>query len=287
MSGLQFKIDQDFEYGVEITLDSRLNAGSLILLEPARDGLSGIPTQLVNYAADTAETITGSEIDTVDIQNNIGLIAGAFVERTAKGGIHGVFPQTVASMPSRANFSALLPDALKNYLSANKSHQFYIAVSGVVTRNIGDGSASMALAGLNTVDDVSGTLTQLTPAVFQSQASKSVAGGRYNVSGTLGRTLTSTPQTPWMIDVAQSSLTWTSEPSAGTIRDSLFLMGASSSTLANQQGRPCWVLYSMYVEDLTISGQTYAQAHAKSQAVYDSRFGTGGIYAGDTWTIPV
>lgn len=286
MSGLQFKIDQDFEYGVEITLDSRLNTGSLILLEPARDGLSGIPTQLVNYAADTAETITGSEINTVAIQDNMGLLSGAFVERTTKGGIHGVFPQTVASMPSRANFSALLPDALKNYLSANKSHQFYIAVCGVITRNVGDGSASMALAGLNTVDDASGTTTQLTPAVFQSQSTKTVAGGRLSVPTTLGRTVTSTPQTPWMIDVAQSSLTWSSEPSAGSIRNDLFLMGASSSNIDNQQGRPCWVLYSMYVEDLTVSGQTYAQAHAKSQAVHDARFSTGGIYAGDTWTTP-
>jgi hypothetical protein len=42
-----------------------------------------------------------------------------------------------------------------------------------------------------------------------------------------------------------------------------------------------WVLYAAYLEDLTVSGRTYAQAHAAFLDDYPTS-----VAAGDTWTAP-
>jgi hypothetical protein len=52
----------------------------------------------------------------------------------------------------------------------------------------------------------------------------------------------------------------------------------------SQQGRR--VLYRAYIEDLTVSGRTYAQVQALDYALWQAAFAPGGRYAGDTFTPP-
>jgi len=40
----------------------------------------------------------------------------------------------------------------------------------------------------------------------------------------------------------------------------------------------------MYLEDLTVSGRTYADVDALDNALYTEAFGAGGAYSGDTYT---
>lgn len=42
------------------------------------------------------------------------------------------------------------------------------------------------------------------------------------------------------------------------------------------------VLYRWYLEDLTVSGRTYAEVLAADYALYQQAFGVGGRYYGDT-----
>lgn len=46
------------------------------------------------------------------------------------------------------------------------------------------------------------------------------------------------------------------------------------------------VTYLAYIEDLTVSGRTYAQVEAINAAAHAAAFGPGGRYAGDSWTNP-
>ena len=283
MSGLQFKIDQEFVYGLDIKGDQRLNDGSLILLEPARDGIAGIPTSLNNYAYESALEIIGQSIDKISIKNNLAS-AGGIAERTAKGGLHGIVPQDLISANPRISLSALLPEALETYFLNNVDHAYYLSLIGVVTRNASaslDGS-DIVLSGIYSGSQGS-SLTQQTPLIYQNKVSTNVTGGYLTAPNLLGRSFAS-PQPAFCVDAAMSSLVLNPKTSDDSIKTDLFCIGQPSSGYPS--GIPSWVFYSLYIEDLTVSGNTYAQANALSQAAYASRFADGGIYANDSWSMP-
>ena len=286
MNGVKFIIDQDFNYGIDVSeTDARLNTGSLILLEPARDNPTGIPTQLTNYAASSALALTGLAVEAITIRNTLASIGG-LVERTAKGALHGIYPPSVASGTPRGVLSGVLPLEVLNYMKANPSHDYYLSLHAVVTKiSTVTGSDGISIAGVNATADPQ-DLTQLTPIIYQNKSTGAVAGGRNAGADTLGRTSTMNYNTPFHVDVAQASLTLNTSTSTQSIREEIFTIGSPSATSGKYAGCPSWALYSLYLEDLTVSGQTYAQASAKSQVIYNSRFGSGGIYSGDTWTIP-
>ncbi len=60
----------------------------------------------------------------------------------------------------------------------------------------------------------------------------------------------------------------------------------SAGADAAYNGHSSRVYYRFYLEDLTISGRTYAQVEALDKAVFDAAFAAGGRYNGDTWTSP-
>lgn len=283
MSGLQFKIDQEFVYGLDVKGDQRLNEGSLILLEPARDGIAGIPASLNNYAYDSALELVGQSIDKISLQNNLAS-AGGIAERTTKGGLHGIVPQNLTSANPRISLSALLPAALEAYFFNHLDHSYYLSLMGVVTRNV---SASFSANDIVLSGIYSGTQgsvnTQQTPLVYQNKSTLNVTGGSTTATGLLGRSF-STAQPAFCVDAAMSSLVLTAKTSNDSIKTDLFCIGQPSSGYLG--GIPSWVFYSLYIEDLTVSGNTYAQANALSQAVYASRFADGGIYANDSWSTP-
>ena len=286
MTGVKFIIDRDFSYGIDVSeTDSRLNAGSLILLEPARDNPAGIPVQLTNYAVGSAQVLTGATVDAVTIRNTLASIGGA-VERTSKGALHGIYPVGVSAGTPRGVLSGILPPAILSYMKANPTHAYYLSMHAVVTKiSTVTGADGITIAGINgTADPQDGS--QLTPIIYQNKSTGAVAGGRNDSANTLGRSSTTNYNQPFHVDVAQSSLILNTSTSTNSVRDEIFTIGSPSATAGRYSGCPSWALYSLYLEDLTISGQTYAEAHAKSQAIYDIRFGAGGVYANDTWTIP-
>lgn len=46
------------------------------------------------------------------------------------------------------------------------------------------------------------------------------------------------------------------------------------------------MLYTLWIEDLTASGRTYAQSSAEGLALMGRGFNEGGEYCGDTFTSP-
>jgi hypothetical protein len=43
-----------------------------------------------------------------------------------------------------------------------------------------------------------------------------------------------------------------------------------------------WAFYRAYIEDLTLSGRTWAEVNAIDYALYQAAFGTDGRFEGDT-----
>jgi len=53
-----------------------------------------------------------------------------------------------------------------------------------------------------------------------------------------------------------------------------------------QGGYFSWIFYRAYMEDLTVSGRTYAQVDAEDLALFTEQFAVGGRYHNDTFTNP-
>lgn len=280
MNGLQFNLDVDFEYGVTVELDQRLNSGSLILLEPARESMVGIPTQLYNFATETSSDLVAEDMSFIQIHNTIEDVAGGYVERTDKGGIHGIYPQGLTSAPSqRACFSARLPQQLENYIKENDDHAYYMSLIARVTKDT-TSEIHAPLAGI--FYPASANAGVQANAIYQLSTTKEIAAGTTGAN-LIGRTASQYHNnTMFIADTAQSSLSLIDSSTLDTSRRDLFTIGSASQNL--YKGFPSWIFYSLYIEDLTVSGQTYAQAHQKSQEAFDLRRDI--YYDNDNWTTP-
>lgn len=287
MSGLKITVDATFKYGISIKDDERVNAGSILLIEPGRDNIAGIPATFKNYAVAEFLANSGKNVATVATLNTLTSNASALVERTAKGGLHAVVPQSGLAANSR--FALLLPKDVLDYCVDHADHKFYMSMIAGITRHptAAAGSGGFTLAGIAAYPD-GAAVSQVPQSInfYQTIASGSVLGGTPN-DKLINRTNVSTPSTAqsWLVDVAKDGLVFTPPVSTSNARGDLITMGARGST-SFINGVASWRFYSIYLEDMTVSGNTYEQCHANSLAMYNKKFGADGKYANDTWTIP-
>lgn len=289
MSGLKIVVPYDFTYGVKTFVDERLNTGSILLLESAKDGGSTVPPSLINHASSEFLANSGLSVDSVALVDTLTGQAGALVQKTAKGAINVNVPVNLAVNASRYRFAAVLPQEILDYCVTNKAHDFYFAMCGVVTRNVEQaGLIGVTLAGINAAPD--GTLTTeatQTLSVCQRQSSKNVQGAPFSATNIIGETASQAPSPVFLADTARSGFTFPVPPTTSNSRGEIFTFGAKSGTnAALTQNQPSGVIYWIYFEDMTVSGRTYEQCHAAQQAYFNKRFGDGGMYAGDTWAAP-
>jgi hypothetical protein len=72
-----------------------------------------------------------------------------------------------------------------------------------------------------------------------------------------------------------------------TLRNTLAMWGALnaySTAMGGSTAAPSFILYRFYLEDLTVSGRSYAEVDAIDYALWQTDFGAGGRFAGDTFT---
>ena len=211
------------------------------------------------------------------------------VQKTTKGAINVNVPANLAVNASRYRFAAVLPQEILDYCVANKSHNFYFAMCGVVTRNLEQSAlVGVTLAGINAAPDGSLTSdTTQTINIFQRQSSKSIKGGPDNASNIIGETASQAPSPVFLADTARSGFTFPVPPTTSNSRGEIFTFGAKSGTNdVFTKNQPSGVVYWIYFEDMTVSGRTYEQCHTAQQAYYEKRFGSGGLYSSDSWTAP-
>lgn len=284
-NGISIVTGVSYTKGFKIPPDVRVHDGTLILIEPARDGVAGIPSQLVNYAAETAEAMVGSAVESLSFADTLNGNAGCLFERTARGGMHGVVRTTAFGVhATRARAAAVLPSSVYEYMRANSGHSFYFGMIGRVTRGSPAGSTgtTYALGGVNTPDFVASGPTRGL-GVIRSVATGNVAGSPGSGSNFIKRRVSSVQ--PYFADIAISS---NSLPEIGTLGagDLDFILFGERVNSSNHVGWPSHIVYTAWLEDLTVSGRDYDAASAEGVAVFTQRFGTDGQYAGDSWTDP-
>lgn len=286
MSGLKITIPTSFtDASLPILRDDPiLTNGSLALIEPAHPAspLAGVPVtgglipNIAHKESAAALSVTDDGLAAVFANNNISGAKG-LIERTSLGGIHGIVSQN----PGLANGDGAtikLPAAIRSYLYAQKSHALYFSIWIRTTRKSADNVSGMFVefgGGNNTqkmaffrADSVVGSGAS-QPNLRNGAPGGSVAPFLLNIAPPAGDSNTTAT-------IPNAGPEW--GPAAGTFNAAV----PSWLTLL-----PSWVFYRMYVEDLTVSGRTYAQVDAIESALYSKHVLTaGGRYFGDTFTSP-
>ncbi|WP_234057918.1 hypothetical protein [Microbacterium sp. NFH-22A-Y] len=213
-----------------------------------------------------------------------GHVAGttSAFERTSKGGLHGIVSQTNITAADQGAY-ILLPSAIRTYLLANLTHNYFVSVWSRITRVAASGSSSLLLAAIqNNASPAANYLVRLhgdAAGVKQNGVGLGSAsllaintlGNDYSEFGASGQvgTVTSSSFNPGMY--------WGSTSKAGA---------SQNSNSGNFNKAPSWIFYRMHLEDLTVSGRTFAQAAIADQAAWTLAFGAGGRFNGDTFTTP-
>lgn len=279
-------------------VDQLESAGSLMLLEPMhplRQWAPGVPahvSKVPNLLADKAAPLIGSTLaadhdPTAASYRLDGVRAAA--ERSAKGGLHVAYSQkhldnidnTAAGFGS-TGLRIDLTDPQKLYIATNYTHEFYMSLWMRVTRG--------APAGVPQVN------------VVQSLAHVTSSTGNWwihhNQTGTIARTGKTSTKWSSITDTGPKFAAGagpynpgnvtTPAASASSVLGYAFQvgnMGTFNSYLEAKQNAPSAVFYRAYLEDLTVSGRTYAEVQAMDNALYERQVLTeGGRYYNDTTT---
>ncbi len=273
-----------------------MNAGSLLYLEPALQNLSAFPTEgdvLRNYARGALSGLTGGGIADANGPGRVaGIAGGVALELTDKGALHGFF--NPAATAGYEGFD-WVPQQLVSYMLAHPTDAYY--VDSMIRQ-----TATPVL--------VSGSGTFQTPFALRDTGRSNVLEGRFyslrfgaNSEDTQDARTEFLPSLSYSADfyAKQSSFgsvmlnalgrdslppSWTDAGGPDGVIEGLLRWTAPTAPGGILQGGTAFVFYSAYMENLTVSGRSWAEVHALRQAQKASAFAEGGRYYGDTWTDP-
>ena len=298
MTGLRLTIPTVF---TDVSLpslrnDPLLSVGSLLLVDathPFRQWPAGVPApgvMLPNIASQEAAALLGASTDAAigaTMYTSAAWVEGTgagqngISERTPKGGLHTVVSKLRGAAACYKQFRP--GTAFAAYFAANATHDYYMGVWHKCTRMsapFGPPQGYPQYTRFGAITGVSANLlsfmqggvqptpTDITP--FQDEAAIAAINNQqcaramcYNINNAA----TSPLVTPLAGD------TWQLGPMWGNL-------GALQVEPSNW---PSGVVYRWYLEDLTVSGRTYAQVSAIDKAEHTKQVMTvGGRYYGDT-----
>ena len=263
--------------------------GSLFLWDAGLNPLSGtpaidatIPNLLSEYTPSTGKSLVLKRGLFSETNHN------AYIRRelTSKGGIHFIVAQaysgaTNVPLHNTLQANAALQEALRsNVMGANPN--LFISMWTRLTRVAPTGS-SVGVSAYTISGATKGN------AAFYKQADESnfvVSAGSTSISHlNKANTDSSTVGLP-----NQNVMNLKGYLGTGVLSDSiarLLIAGFDDpwgGSYANKS--PSVALYRIYVEDLTLSGRTYAEVKAIDDAEFAKAFVSGGRFYGDTWSNP-
>jgi hypothetical protein len=277
------------------TIDSILpEAGALLFLDPSHpyqpwgtwDLNSTSPFNVPNLAYDQAKLMVptgtaatlGASYQKNSVFKNDSL--SSKVERTVKGGLHVTYSQTVGDTTVNENIGLMAGSAINPYLLANKAHSFYFAKWGRITRG--------ALAFDAGTEPHMTTNGNSALPIFYTRPATS-GDTQYPTNATrlnhYGEGVTNTAgkgNTPIFQDLQVSDM------NALAANPALMPVNLSKQGGPNNLKAGSMVFYGFYLEDLTVSGRSYATVDALLKAKYEKDVKTaGGRYYADTFTAPL
>lgn len=265
-----------------VTVDAIESSGSLLLIEPmnsASPWAAGVPangSSVVNLMKDFAGKLgvgnpaVGATIYSSGMSSPVGLL-----ERSGKGGLHGIVSK-LNTPGNGAGFSIDMSDAIKSYLLANQNHKYFASVWRKVTRT---GSIEQFSGVHNASGSTNNNLFIMGADLTRPlDGGATYAGSRVMNRNAVGNSLVNIGANGWVGSVSAPianlfarACSWGRAPG----------VGGATSNVGSQ------VFYRFYLEDLTVSGRTYAEVDALDYAQFDKQVLTqGGRYYGDTHTDP-
>lgn len=259
---------------------------------PWPDGVPASGSTVPNVAATQASALLGvaasAVAGTIDYQGITGTASSkGLVERTVKGGLHGLITQ--AGTPTAGDgMRVRYPAAVLDFLAGNVEDDIYVSLWGYITR-YGDSNISWGALSLNTAPSTAALLYAFGNDGNTYPTTSTRLGFRRAPAGTWKKAAGLAPQ-PFISNIAVARET-------GTVNTGrfgkAFAVGAhgspnepfgGSSAAGNQASG---VVYRAYMEDLTVSGRSYADVDALDLALFNKEVLTaGGRYYADTYTPP-
>lgn len=271
------------------------NGGALVLMD-VNHSLGGLGTESVpadlaripNIAWKQAAALYGSGdrdslallLDRTDGTNFV-------LERTGKKGLHGYQSGDIA-----ANVGAVLrlgptSNAFQDYMYAHLSNKFYLSAWDRVTRvATASGGVFPAFEGVQNTNSSTGSFIAYLDSKSTTDGGQPAADNARRLGAritpgqnSLGNTFRNVAANGWTPGAGLPT-------SAAQVRNQIALWGAVEAYTSYLAGRyaPSFILYRVYLEDLTVSGRTWAQVDAIDKAMFDAAFAAGGKFFGDTFT---
>lgn len=272
------------------------DTGALLLIDPAHSmgawpaGIPATGAALPNVAQTQAMallgTTTAADVQPTITYNNITAVGTAHgkTERTPKGGLHAIASQDPAVQAANGDghVTILLPTPVKQYILTNAvTHTFFLGLWFRTTRAFKTGNQQNWIAGIT--NNVSATGRYLVQIAASGAPGAGSRVGYHDDGGGVGAGLNGVRR----VNVAGVGWSDPANPpgSAGGMLGYLFSAGdygTVNSYLNAKDAAASGVLYRAYLEDLTASGRTYAQAEAADAAAFTAAFASSGRYYGDT-----
>lgn len=266
-----------------LTVDPVESVGSLALIEPQHpitQWASGVPTtgyNAPNLMKDFARSLGIASPETAAVIYNSGMVSPVgLVERSARGGLHGIVSK-VNVPASRSGFKVELSDAIKSYILANPTHKFFSSVWRKVTRP----GVSEAFTGVHNAS--AGTSNYLFLNDCSTDRPLSGAGTKYIGSRSINRNAVGNS----LLNIGVDGFSGTTPASIATLLARACSWGNNPGVPGSATGHASDIFYRFYLEDLTVSGRTYAAVDALDNEQFEKHMMTaGGRYFGDTFTAP-
>lgn len=249
----------------EIRDDPILSSGSLLLMDLGHSMgvFTGIPAD-----ASLLPNIVG---DDAPFRLSGAFPAGTgLIERSGKGGLHVIRSKTISSTVEAA---IRLPTTIKSYLESHLSNRYYFSVWQRVTRAFSTDTARY--------------ITSLASATSPSSNSLLTI----NQNGVYAFSNVNNLDKSSGFDVVGNNIQQVDFDGVnGTVTtlgyDRAVIFGGYGGGVAAGLGGGSQIFYRLYLEDLTVSGRTYAAVKAIDDALYAAAFAEGGKFYGDTYTDP-
>jgi hypothetical protein len=238
-------------------------AGTLWLIDPSWAELpwsAGVPATVPNLAGFTSATVANT-------------VSGGVVERTAKGALHVAAPKSASGNQSVTISEASARDQVVAALTGG--HEVFMCEVYRVTREPDSGFAPTTATAryMGIINTGSGDVGNIRTNSVKAVRGYPAAGVLHEQAGT---SLVGTG-----VQAVMASMTPTSGLTPGTSNAMLVHHNAGAGSPVQSR-----ITYLSLVEDLTVSGRTYAEVAALVNGWVTAEFGSGGRYAGDTWTPP-
>lgn len=279
-----------------VTIDQIESAGSLLLVEPMHPTMqwaAGVPANgasLPNLLWETAAAVYGEGTQT-SLAMTLGYAgmtgATGLVERTSKGGLHGIVSQADAMTEvSGSPYLQMVLDAhFRKWQRLHPTNDLFVSLWGRVTRPYRAGTIGSytGLGGTTILSLRTGGSNQRITRGNKNGANE-MLGGRNNAENISGPAIVNAASSSWLTAPATDTSVASNLITVGNAGDNNAYHAPPNTARARWAS---WVIYRLYIEDLTVSGRSYTEVDAIDNALYEKHVLTaGGRYYGDTWTDP-